>query len=64
MILYVAVVAILNVALGYALAVYLRSAHVNRRTATSHLAPNYEGSGDYGDVIGGCVKVPLDDPLE
>jgi hypothetical protein len=49
MVLYVAIVAILNVALGYALAVYLRSAHANRRTATSHLESNYDGSGDYGD---------------
>ena len=37
MVLYVAIVAILNVALGYALAVYLRSAHANRRTANSDL---------------------------
>jgi hypothetical protein len=48
MVLYVAAVAILNVALGYAVAVYLRSARANRRLANSHRESNYDGGGDYG----------------
>jgi hypothetical protein len=44
MVLYVAIVAILNVALGYALAVYLRSA---RRAANSNSASDYDELGDY-----------------
>jgi hypothetical protein len=48
MVLYVAIVAILNIALGYALAVYLRSARSARRTANSHSASDFDESGDYG----------------
>ena len=47
MVLYVAIVAILNVALGYALAVYLRSTRSTRRTANSDSALDYEESGEY-----------------
>jgi hypothetical protein len=36
------------VALGYALAVYLRSARSTRRTANSESESNYEESGEYG----------------
>jgi hypothetical protein len=45
MVLYVAIVAILNVALGYALAVYLRSAQPGRRVANSE--SDYDETGDY-----------------
>ncbi|HJQ79355.1 MAG TPA: hypothetical protein VJ828_05335 [Lacipirellulaceae bacterium] len=48
MVLYVAIVAILNVALGYALAVYLRSARSARRAANSDSASDYDEIGDYG----------------
>jgi hypothetical protein len=48
MVLYVAVVAILNVALGYALAIYLRSAQPARRGAVSDSEADYDESGDYG----------------
>lgn len=48
MVLYVAIVAILNVALGYALAIYLRSARSARRTANSHSVSDYDEGGDYG----------------
>jgi hypothetical protein len=48
MVLYVAIVAILNVALGYALAVYLRSAIAGRRAADSGSRSSYDGRGDYG----------------
>lgn len=48
MVLYVAIVAILNVALGYALAVYLRSGQVARRTVNSDSASDYDENGDYG----------------
>lgn len=48
MVLYVAIVAILNIALGYALAVYLRAVQAGRRTADSVSASDYDESGDYG----------------
>jgi hypothetical protein len=48
MVLYVAIVAILNVALGYALAVYLRSARSTRRSANSESESSYDESGEYG----------------
>jgi hypothetical protein len=48
MVFYVAIVAILNVALGYALAVYLRSAKPGRRTANGNSESDYDETGDYG----------------
>ena len=48
MVLYVAIVAILNVALGYGLAVYLRSARSAARAASSESASDYYQGGGYG----------------
>jgi hypothetical protein len=48
MVWYVAIVAILNIGLGYALAIYLRPANERRRATDFVAYSSYDDRGDYG----------------